>query len=69
MGELEVQIQVFLTLVLVGDEWLASSTNRFTPWKRPQYPLDRRFHLPHSQLFIDIKKKLSRKRLWRPIGL
>jgi hypothetical protein len=32
----------FLDSALVGGEWSASSSGRFTPWKRaPRYPFDR----------------------------
>jgi hypothetical protein len=32
-GEVEVQIQIFLTLALDGGEWSASSPGHFTPVK------------------------------------
>jgi hypothetical protein len=33
-GGVDVQIQVFLTSAVVGDEWSASSPGRFTPGER-----------------------------------
>jgi hypothetical protein len=44
-GVLDVEIHIFLTSALVGDEWLASRPGRFTP----QHPLDRRLGQPKSQ--------------------
>jgi hypothetical protein len=39
----DVQIHIFLTLILVGGEWLVSRPGQFTPGKKsPRYPLDRR---------------------------
>jgi hypothetical protein len=33
-GRVNVQIHVFLTSALVGDEWIASHPDRFTPWEK-----------------------------------
>jgi hypothetical protein len=35
-------LNIFLTSVLVGEEWLASHPGHFTPGKELPYPLDRR---------------------------
>jgi hypothetical protein len=48
-GGVDVQKDVFLTLALVGGEWLASRPGRFTPGKDPRYPLDRKLGGPQSR--------------------
>jgi hypothetical protein len=50
-GEVDVQIQVFLTLALVGGEWSASRTCHLTPGERALgKKLDRRLGGPQSRL-------------------
>jgi hypothetical protein len=39
-GGVEVQINVFLTLALVGGEWSVSRPGRFTPEKEPAVPIE-----------------------------
>jgi len=42
-GEVEVKRHVFLTSVLEGGKWSASSSGALPPWgKSSRYPLDRR---------------------------
>jgi hypothetical protein len=38
-GGVDAEIYIFLTLVLVGAEWSASSTYRFTPGKETPVPI------------------------------
>jgi hypothetical protein len=46
-GGADVEIHIFLTSALVGDEWSASRTCCFTPGgTSPWYPLDRRLGGP-----------------------
>jgi len=54
----EVQLDAFLTSALDGGKWLDSRSGRFTPWKRPRFPLlDRRFGGPQSRSGRDDKQK------------
>jgi hypothetical protein len=46
----DVHIHVFLTSALVGNEWSASRSCRFTPGERaPRYPLGRRLGVSQSR--------------------
>jgi hypothetical protein len=48
--EVELLIQAFLTSALVGGEWSASRTGRFTPpGKEPQYPLESSLGEPQNR--------------------
>jgi hypothetical protein len=48
-GRVNIQINVFLTSALVGDQWSASCPSRFGPRKRTApYPLDRTLDGPQT---------------------
>jgi hypothetical protein len=48
-GGVDVEIHIFLASALVGCEWTASRSCRFTPRKQHRYPLSRRLDGPQSR--------------------
>jgi hypothetical protein len=61
----EVKLSSFSTSALLGREWPTSRLGRFTPRKRPQYPVTGRLDEPHRQSgrFGEGKKSLSPTRI------
>jgi hypothetical protein len=68
-GEMGVYIQVFLTLALVGGEWLASRLNRLTPrGNSTRYPLEWRLGGPQDRSgWREEKAILDFMGTWTPI--
>ena len=52
VGEVEVQLQLFLTLALDGDECSTSYPNHYNPGGKPQSPFNRRLLDPTAGLDI-----------------
>ena len=49
IGGAEAKLSSFSTSALLGREWPTSRPGRFTPGKRPQYPITERLDGPHRQ--------------------
>ena len=62
-GGVGVQLHLFLTSTLDGDEWLSSCSSHLTPGKEPRYPLNRRLDglWSHFRRCEDEKNSLAHK--------